>query len=338
MKRLLLSAALALAPVLANAQAEKDIISDIVTGHILPRFDTLAVQTSKFDATAQSDCDPTSEALRNSYAEAFDAWLAISHLRFGPTEVGDRAFALAFWPDSRGTTPRAIASLLSAKDPIAKTADSYAQVSIAARGFYAMEFLLFDGTVSTGADPEYLCTLVQVVAADTAKNSAAIALDWREDYAALLLEPTAQSAYRSDEEVLQELFKALTTGLQFTSETRLGRPLGTYDRPQPTRAEAWRAGRSARNVALSLDALRDLAGHLSTSDADLSTRIDERFDKAVMQLNDLNDPIFAGVAEPQTRLKIEILQQSVDAIRALVTEELGPRLGVAAGFNSLDGD
>jgi predicted lipoprotein len=338
MNRLLLSAAIAIAPVLATAQTENDIISGVVTDHILSGFNTLVVQTAKLEETARSDCDPTSQALRSSYASAFDAWLAVSHLRFGPTEVDNLAFALAFWPDSRGATPRALGSLISEQDPVADSVDSYAQVSIAARGFYAMELLLFDDAIPSGADPEYLCTLVQTVAADVAGNSAAIAHDWRSNYAAALLEPTAQGAYRSDEEVLQELFKALTTGLQFTSETRLGRPLGTYDRPRPTRAEAWRAGRSARNVALSLDALRDLARHLSANDADLGTRIEARFDKALMQLNDLDDPIFAGVADPQSRLKVEILQQSVDSVRALVTEELGPKLGVAAGFNSLDGD
>ncbi|WP_299560242.1 imelysin family protein [uncultured Sulfitobacter sp.] len=338
MRRLVLSAAFILVAGVSHAQSPKEIIANVVTDHALSGFDTLATQSAKFAQTAQSDCDPVSEALRSSYAEAFDAWLAVSHLRFGPTEVGDRAFALAFWPDSRGATPRALASLISEQDPVAKNPDTYAQVSIAARGFYAMEFLLFDETVFSGADPEYLCTLVQTVAADIAKNSAAIAQDWRSDYAAVLLDPTAQGPYRTDEEVLQELFKALTTGLQFTSETRLGRPLGTYDRPRPTRAEAWRAGRSARNAALSLDALRDLARHLSAHDADLSARIDDRFEKALMQLDDLDDPVFAGVAEPQTRLKIEVVQQSVDAIRAVVTEELGPTLGVAAGFNSLDGD
>jgi len=338
MNRLLLSAALAIAPMLANAQTESNIIAGVVSDHILSGFDTFAVQTEGLDETARSDCDPTSQALRNSYANAFDAWLAVSHLRFGPTEVENRAFALAFWPDSRGATLRALASLISEQDPVADSVDSYAQVSIAARGFYAMEFLLFDDSISSGGQPDYLCALVQTVAADIAKNSAAIAQDWRSDYAAALLEPTAQGAYRSDEEVLQELFKSLTTGLQFTSETRLGRPLGTYDRPRPTHAEAWRAGRSARNVALSLEALRDLARHLSANDAGLSTRIDDRFNKALIELNDLDDPIFAGVGNPQSRLKIEVLQQSVDAIRALVTQELGPTLGVAAGFNSLDGD
>lgn len=231
MKRLLLTAAVVMIPALSQAQTSQDIIADTVTAHILPRFDALAAQTAQFAATAQNDCDPTSAVLRASYGSAFDAWLSVSHLRFGPTEVGDRAFALAFWPDSRGATPRALATLIADQDPVALDAASYAQVSIAARGFYAMEFLLFDAALNT--NPQYLCTLVQTVATDIATTSAAIARDWIASYARLMRTPAPTTPYRSEEEVLQELFKALTTGLQFTSETRLGRPLARSNARAP---------------------------------------------------------------------------------------------------------
>lgn len=89
---------------------------------------------------------------------------------------------------------------------------------------------------------------------------------------------------------------------------------------------------------MSLDALRDLADHLSANDPALSARIADRFETAVAQIKDLDDPAFQGVADPQSRLRIEIIQQSIDAIRTTVQDELGPILGVAAGFNSLDGD
>ncbi|MEM6371483.1 MAG: hypothetical protein AAF727_01715 [Pseudomonadota bacterium] len=45
-----------------------------------------------------------------------------------------------------------------------------------------------------------------------------------------------------------------------------------------------------------------------------------------------------GVAEPSGRLRVEVLQQSIDVIRHLLAEEVGPDLGISAGFNSLDGD
>ena len=165
-----------------------------------------------------------------------------------------------------------------------------------------------------------------------------ILADWEPDYTDVMLTPSADGKYRSDEEVLQELLKALSAGLEFTGDTRLGRPLGTYDRPRPTRAEAYRSGRSARNVMLSLQSLENLADLLAGDDVELAQSLDAGFERAQSLLSDLNDPVFAGVSEPQSRLKVEVVQQSVSAIRTVVREQLGPTLGVAAGFNALDGD
>jgi predicted lipoprotein len=336
MKRFLLTIVLAAAPVIANAQTT--IIDDIVDEHILPRFQTLAETSAHLATTAQNDCAVTSQALQNAYSDAFDTWVRASHLRFGPTEVDDRAFALAFWPDSRGATPRSLTTLLTEQDPVIASPEDFAQVSIAARGFYAMEFLMYDETLSNMGDEDDRCTLVQTVTTDIATTSAAILEGWQTDYAARLKSPDTSSTYRSDEEVLQELFKALVTGLQFTSETRLGRPLGTFERPRPTRAEAWRSGRSARHVELSLAVLNDLAFRLSSDNAELSERIETSFEVGATLLSELDDPVFAGVGDPQTRFKVEVTQQSIDNIHAVVRDALGPTLGVAAGFNSLDGD
>jgi uncharacterized protein len=336
MKRFLLTVVLAVAPVLANAQTAT--ISDIVDAHILPRFQTLADTSAHLATTAQNDCAVTSQSLQTAYTQAFDAWIDASHLRFGPTEVDDRAFALAFWPDSRGATPRSLTALLTDQDPVIASPEDYAAVSIAARGFYAMEFLMYDDELADMGNADDHCTLIQTVTTDIATTSAAILDGWQTDYAARFRSPDVSGIYRTGEEVLQELFKALTTGLQFTTETRLGRPLGTFERPRPTRAEAWRSGRSIRHVEHSLAALKDLALHLSSDDPELSVRIETSFERAATLLAELDDPIFAGVADPQTRFKVEVIQQSIDKIRALVQNELGPTLGVAAGFNSLDGD
>ncbi|KIN72379.1 imelysin family protein [Sulfitobacter guttiformis] len=338
MKHLLLITAFAFTPVMSQAQTSGEVIEGIVRDHILSGFVQLEQKTAAFSQTASSDCTPTSAALRDGYADAFDAWVLVSHLRFGPTEVGDRGFALAFWPDSRGTTPRSLGALITDQDAVVDSSDSYGHVSIAARGFYAMELLLYDAALSDGANPQYLCSLIQAVAGDMATTTAAIAHDWREDYAARLIAPSSGGTYRGEEEVLQELFKALGTGLQFTSEVRLGRPLGTFDRPRPNRAEVWRAGRSARHVVLSLTALRDLSLRLSAADPAIAAHLAEGFDLALARMESLDDPIFAGVEQPQGRLRLEVVQQAVNGVRAEVRDALGPHLGVAAGFNALDGD
>lgn len=336
MKRFLLM--VAVAPIGTYAQTAELIISRIVDEHILPRFQSLADRSAQLSAAAQHNCTPASQPLRDAYTASFDAWVTESHLRFGPTEVGDRAFALAFWPDSRGLTPKTLKALISGQDPAAASAETYSDVSIAARGFYALEFLLFDAGFTEVGDAGYRCTLIKTVTADIASTSAAIMADWQTNYVQQLLDPSPNGIYRSEDEVLQELFKALTAGLQFTSETRLGRPLGTFEDPRPKRAEAWRSMRSARHVELSLEALGDLANMLAQSDVELAQRIRSSGENTLNLLEKLDDPVFASVGTPQTRIKIEVIQQSVDATRAIISADLGPTLGVAAGFNSLDGD
>lgn len=338
MRQVALAFVVSILPAVAMSDAPTPATRDIIHNHVLPRFEALAASSQSLSDAAQTDCTPTSPPLRAAYNAAFDTWISASHLRFGPTEQDDRAFALAFWPDGRGATARALTTLIKEEDPIARSPEEYTQMSIAARGFFALEFLLYDRELMEAGDAGYHCDLVRTISVDIATTSAAILDDWESDYARVMLTPDPDGLYRSDEEVLQEFFKALGTGLQFTSETRIGRPLGTFDRPHPLRAEARRSARSARHVALSLSATRDMAKRLSGKDPDLANTLDRQFDHALTQLNTLNDPVFAGVADPQSRLKIEVLQQSVDAIRSTVRDNLGPTLGVAAGFNSLDGD
>ena len=55
-------------------------------------------------------------------------------------------------------------------------------------------------------------------------------------------------AYFAPEESSKALYSALTDALQADIDLRLGRPMGTFEQPQPRRAEAWRSGRSLRNV------------------------------------------------------------------------------------------
>lgn len=327
-------------PFLLCTQAVAADVSAIVDDHILPRFERLAATTDQLAKVAATDCDPESADLRGSYHAAFDAWVAASHLRFGPTETGERAFALAFWPDPRGATPKVLSQLLADSDPVVDDAASFASVSIAGRGFYALEFLLFDDQIMVAGTPDYHCKLVQAIADDIDQTADAIWQDWSDRYAALLKTAgtDGNATYQTREEAIQELYKALTTGLQFTSDARVGRPLGTFDKPRPRRAEARRSNRSLRHVVLSLQNLRDLARDLAAEDETLTNTVSAAFDEALARADVISDPSFADINDPQARLRLEILQQHIDAIREIHAANLGAHLGVSAGFNALDGD
>ncbi len=323
---------------LASGQEEAERTRGVVNDHIIPRFELLADKSADLAYVAQKNCTAGSESLRAAYADAFDTWIAVSHLRFGPTEIDDRAYALAFWPDPRGYTSKALNALIRSKAPIIQRHEDFAKVSISARGFYALEFLIYDPVLSVEGEEHYRCDLIQIIAKDIQLLASSIYTDWKNEYAISMLNPSRKGRYRSEKEAIQELFKALSTGLQFTSDTRLGRPLGTFDRPRPQRAEAWRSGRSSHHVAISLSALRDIAIKLTPAGSPLEHRLALAFDRSLSQLANLDDPIFASVAETQTRIRVEIIQQSIDAIRKIVRDELGPDLGVIAGFNAMDGD
>lgn len=315
------------------------LVRDAVELHILPGFERLETDTAALAAAAEATCDPDSEELRAAFHTAFDAWLLVSHLRFGPTEQDERAYALAFWPDTKGFTPKSLGQLIGDEDPAGLDPVEFSHVSVAARGFYALEFLLYDDWVRGLGHEEYQCGLLRTIAADIHATSAEILAGWQDPWRGWLEAPgEGDSPWRTDAEAAQELYKALTAGLQFTSDTRMGRPLGTFDQPRPTRAEARRSGRSLRNVVLAMEGIEALAMILSEQDPPTAAAFESAFARFDDLAADLDDPVFAGVIEPFGRLKVEIVQQSIDRVREISGAELGPFLGLDPGFNALDGD
>ncbi len=322
-----------LLPIPATADT---VTQPIVDAQILPAFSALQSKTDTLAISAMQDCLTDPASFHAAYSAGFDAWITASIWRFGPTETDARAFSLSFWPDSRGKIPKTIAPLLRSKNADVLRPEAFAQFSIAGKGFYGLDYLLFDPQARTLATPEYRCALAQAITADIQTTTQAISADWHIRFAVQMEAPSAR--YHTDGEVRQEMFKALTTGLQVIEDLRLGRPLGQFDAPRPRRAEAWRSGRTQRHIELSLVALRHLAVELAAADPALQTKLDNAFGRALNRAETLDDPTLAGVGAPQSRLRIEALKQMVADLRTLTEQDLGRHLGVAIGFNSLDGD
>jgi predicted lipoprotein len=328
--------ALAASVALVTTPARADMVDEILDDQILPAMQALVDSSQDLAETAGRICQPDAAPLQNAYSQAFDDWTRVSHLRFGPTETDNRAFALAFWPDSRGKTPKTLANHLRAADPALLTPQGFAQSSIAGRGFYALEFMLYDPKFANAEPQDYSCALIAAMARDIATTAEAIQQDWQHSYAAQMRNATGR--YHDKTEVKQELFKSLNTGLQILADMRLGRPLGSFDKPRPKRAEAWRSARSQHHIVLALQALHPLAIALAQGDEDLVAQLEAAFQKPILRALRLEDPSLAGVADPAKRFRIEALQQEINDLRALIESDLGPSLGVLAGFNALDGD
>lgn len=310
-------------------------VDEVIDDHILPGHADFAQETEMLAQAARDDC--TAQSLRPAFQSAFDAWMGVGHIRLGPVEEDGRALAIAFWPDSRGLTERTLRGLIADEDPVVEAPEAFADVSVAARGLFALERLFYDDQFSRYSGGSYSCALTIAIATDLARMAGDILSEWRGGFSDTLRNAgnDGNAVFLSEREASQALFTALMTGLEFNVDQRLGRPMGTFDRPRPTRAEAWRSGRSLGNVILSLEALRALATTLS---GETPAETLDAFDTALETARALDDPIFAGVETPQSRLEVEILQQRIAAIRQAAAVEIGERLGVAAGFNSADGD
>lgn len=316
--------ALTLALLLATPAAGDT--ASVVETHIRPGYTAFA--TAADTLAALETCDPA--ALRAAFHAAYDAWMAVAHLRLGPSETDGRALAILFWPDPKALGPKAQRALLLS-DPATLTPDAMAQQSIAARGLSGLERLLYPAEAPP-ADP---CPLIHATADDLARMAQALATDWG-PYGETLLTAgqTGNPTFLTSDEGTQTLFTQLATGLEYLADRRLGRPLGTFDKPRPDLAEARASGRSLRNLILSLQALRDLALHLSPE----SPKTLAAFDHAITLAVALDDPTFANTTTPESHLKLEILQQAIRATRDISLAEIGPSLGVTLGFNSQDGD
>lgn len=320
--------ALTLALMLIATPALAD-FPETVQRHILPGYKALAESTAALAAQAEKTCDVA--ALQPAYHAAYDAWMLVQHLRFGPVETDGRGLSILYWPDPKALGAKAQKGLL-AGDPAKLTPAAFAEQSVAARGLLSLERLLYPAEPLT-ADP---CPLIRATATDLAATSAKVFEEWQGGFAETLITAgeVGNKVYLTRPEARQVLFTQVVTGLEFLDDQRLGRPLGDFDAPHPERAEARASGRSARNVLLSLQALRQMVETL-TPDAPKTVAA---FDHAIHLAETLDDPAFAGIADPGKRLKVEILQQAVDHVRELVMSELAPELDVGIGFNAADGD
>ena len=321
----LLSACLA-APALAG-------VDEALSDHIPPGYAGFAEATKDLVQATRDDC--RAEALTPAFHAAFDAWMPVADIRLGPSETG--ALSIAFWPDARGFTPRTLGRLIAEEDPIARDVDGYAEVSIAARGLFALEMLLFDPDFSRYAEGSYTCRLVGTIAADLDRQADALATAWEARFSDTLRtagEP-GNTTYLTEQEAVRAIYTQILSSLEFTADQRLGAPMGAFDRPRPARAEARRSGRSLRNAVLAAEAAHDLATALADWDLPETDAALDRVREAAARIE---DPSFQDVTDPQARLRVEVLQQAVRSLSAAIQTEIGAQLGIAPGFNSQDGD
>lgn len=327
--RFILTACLSLIslPALADIDA-------VIDDHIVARHAAFADSTATLFKAAKQDCTPTN--VIPAYHAAFDTWVAVSHIRFGPIEDNGEGLAVAFWPDKKGMIPKALTRMIANENPVVNDPAAFANHSVAARGFFALEQMLFDAKFSGYSNDSYACKLTQAITVDLARIAAQTSDGWT-SYADTLRSAGApeNQVFLTDKEGAQALYTNLLGGLEYISDQRIARPLGSFEKPRPKRAEARRSTRSLRNIIVSLNALQEIAEMLA--DGEASETMDA-FATTLRHAGTLDDQVFENLTETSAKFQLSSLQELVAFTQEAAAAEIGLHLGVVAGFNALDGD
>ncbi|MFO1141343.1 MAG: imelysin family protein [Amaricoccus sp.] len=317
-------AALALAAAAPAAALDRAAIARrALADAILPGYERFADAAETLAAESDAACSGEGpiEAgpVRDAFNAAFDAWIGVEAFDFGPAV--DVAPGIAGWPGSEAATPPALASLRQAADPVVDDRAAFAAAPAADHGLFAVEYLLYDPAAQPLAADDYSCRLLMAVARNLSDTAAAIPAAWSDRWSRTLT--TAGAAGNTDwttpAAATAALYRAIPDALAF-DDLRLA-PAG--------KPEAWRSGRSLRNVSLSLRALRRYAAAVFAPalPPEAAARVDAAFAAAL----DRADAADAPADSDAGRAAALPLRQAMEATRTTVAAEIASALGIAAG-------
>ena len=322
----------------------------LTENHVLPRHARLAQATAAFHEAARGHCrggeDPA--GLRRSFDDAIGAWMGVHHLRFGPMTYFDRAQRFHFWPQARGKVARAVERALALGDD-ALAPRRFARSSAAAQGFPAAERLTFDDRYLADGKG---CRLLLAVTANLRRMAAGIVAGWtggETRFVRTVAEPGPDNGLFADHrEATLAFFRSLHDGLQFIVDVRLKPVLGeSLEKARPVQAESRPSARSARNVVDSLQAAEALyRGEGGPGLGALTARVDPKLDRLMRKAfrltlktaRSLDRPLETAAIDPALRPRAAKLLLQSRALKQIVRDRLARALGLAVGFNALDGD
>ncbi len=324
---------------------------DIVLNHIRPGHAAFAEAARKLEGAVSSlgDGETGLAAARGAFHEAMNAWMAVQHLRLGPSQADGRSFRIQFWPDSRNRLGRQLGVLLAEKRrDIVDDPSVMANASVALQGLPAIERLLYE----TGLSPEgYAVRLARAIAANLEAMAAELAAAWAPGggWSEGLYAPGGGvKDYATASQATGALVLAMTTQLEFVVNKKLYAPLGSNaDRPRPHLAESWRSSRSLRNVRQNIAALINLFEHgdgrlrslvENAGSGSAAETISSALRSGLEIVETLPESFGDGLSDGEFRSRVISVIDELGLARAVLTSEAAPALGLLLGFNSLDGD
>ncbi|NVO24229.1 imelysin family protein [Donghicola mangrovi] len=301
------------------------------------QFGAFANETQKLTDAAEAYCAGTTdiEAFKDQFRATWLAWAPLDSYQFGPIEAQGAALTVNFWPDKKNFVGRALRDLLNKTPEEQAQASVVGGLSVGAQGLPAIEMLLFSDAQE--------CPAIIGISGNLHQIALSLYDGWFGEYGWAELARTAgpdNPVYLQDAEFTKVVYTALDFGLTRIADTRLGRPLGTFERSNPTQAEAWRSGLTNDIIHAQLDGIEEVVRDGFAGDVTETNRswIYKVFDQTEGRVDAIGSPISEAVQDPMGRMRVEGLQSKVLYLINEMDQEIGPNLGVETGFSAADGD
>ncbi|NBC33995.1 MAG: hypothetical protein GVY13_15075 [Alphaproteobacteria bacterium] len=282
--------------------------------------------------------DGAREDAQAAYHATADAYMRVQWAAVGPAVPFDRGYRLNFWPDDSNAISRQLGRVASERPADLLDPDGIAAASVALQGLPALERLLFGQPAA--APGNYGCGLAEAITV----NIVTIAEDLVEGWA----DPARQPGLSTDQAAVQTLLSASLTHLELIGDRKIARVVGpTAEDARPRRSEAWRSGRSLRNIAINLAALEavwlddgpdDLPALLQAADAaSTAESLAAAMAKARGLAESLRDRTMEEASET-AHAELLALSNDLYGVARILVHDVFPALGLTVGFNSVDGD
>lgn len=345
----------------SSASDAKPVLTDLTTNVILPSYQDVATKADALKgstaALAGGPSESTLAAAQAAWRETKDAWRRTEAFRFGPVETKSISGAIDYWPGRPATIEQAIAG----DQPI--TVASVDALGSLAKGFVALEYLLFD---NVGGNAAILAKLTGEGGARRLQYIAAVAeiLDGKtrdllaawspsgENFAKELTDAGGAGAlFPSSKAALDQLVNSASFAAELVTNTKIGKPFGkkTGGVPAPEEEESPLSDNSIADMIATLDGViavytgaRGGVDGMGVSDL-VRAKNASLDDRVVAGLADARAKILAIPAPFRTAITanpaaVETAYQSVRDVKNTMTTEVAGALGTTLKFNDNDGD
>lgn len=343
----------------APAQDRQQVLRDLSANVIVPTYDKLASDTAALvtavSALRMSPSATTLMAAQAQYRVARATQKTTEAFKLGPaddlTVTGD---TIDTWPVDGGK----IDTLINGTDAV----DSVTSQGADLRGFGALEYVLFDSSVSdaevlarfTGATGPRRAELAQSMAIDLASKCQLLdaAFTGPDGYGQQLAEAGVGSTMIASQ---SDGIDKIVTGMLYAAElmltAKLAKPLGsdTNNVVQPQLEEGPRSDSSLADLQADVDGIQAIytgmqADRVGKGIADAVRQVNPAVDARFMQtITDARNALNAvpppfRVALVQNRAPLDAVYNAVRALKTAIQTELAGALGASLGFGYSDTD